>query len=108
MNELNKRVMRMEAALAEIAEALEKASGARGLAGIHTAIADATEALQSIKTHDMQPLVDAIMAISPSVHVNLPPIPQPVVHVAQPAKFTVTIHGAYGGQDRVMTIERAA
>jgi hypothetical protein len=107
MTELDARIKRIETALVDIAEAVDKATGARGLAGIQAAVADAVEAMQALKAQDLTPLIQAIRALQPTVNVNVPQAPPAVVHVAQPAKFTVTIKGRnHLEPDQVMTIER--
>lgn len=91
----------METALADAVGHMAHTAGT--LDAIETALAEALHRLSEKHVIDFGPLVQALSAMRPVVNVN---VPQAQVHIAGPAKFKVTIEGAYGEPDRVMLIER--
>ena len=96
----------VESSLADIAEALGT------VAGIESGLADLIEILKDRKGLDIAPLVAVVKTLNPTIHVNVPPAPAPVVQILPaPAQGTwqITRPGGYNQPDVVLaTIKRVA
>lgn len=94
----------IEASLADMAEALGT------VAGIESGLADLIEILKDRKGLDITPLVGVLKGMNPTIHINVPPAPAPVLHflpAPNKAAWQITRPGGYNQPDVVIaTIKR--
>lgn len=104
--ELAELVGSIESSLTDIADKMEV------LSGIEYGMSELIEALKDRKGVDLAPLIKAIQAFKPTITVNVPPQPAPVVQI-MPAdvnyEWELRIPAtSYGMADRVLKITRKA
>lgn len=98
--DLEPLIASIDASLADIAEKLELAGG------IESGLADLIETMRERKGIDLGPLVAALKSLNPTIQINVPPAPAPVVHIlpATKGRWEITRPGGYGQPEQVLAV----